>query len=427
MSTSSSTGDRRLVAVAAGLLMMLVSDPARSTTLRVPDAYGTISAANTVAVAGDTILVAPGDYDEGLVHLVPGVRLLSEAGRELTHVEIRLVVVSPGSSTPPATIIDGFSLSADLIVVSVQDVPGVVISNNRITNRDAYSAVFALSPITLVDNWIESRDGLPIDLSYYAPVTVPGPLTMIGNVFIGGEKCINVTDNLECAPFITSAVVDHNTILSVYGQFGLPCEIEWFPCVSGVVFANSIFYRSWFTLCDPGDIVFHYSDLFDVTGCVGSPDGTNISSDPLFCDPTGQDEFGDPAPFDVRLQPGSPAIGSAEAGANMGAPLPDGCDVVSVDDGVPPPMIALAVSPNPTTGPVVVTVRVPDGRLTPPVRIIDVTGRLVARLAPAPGDPTVFAWDGSTLGGVYAAPGVYFVAVDAGTRAPLRRAFVVIE
>ena len=84
----------RLIWGLAGLLA--VGDGATAATLRVPDAYPAIASAIGSAVAGDTVLVAPGVYtncDDGpctarVADIFEGLTLLSEGGPDVTLLEL---------------------------------------------------------------------------------------------------------------------------------------------------------------------------------------------------------------------------------------------------------------------------------------------------------------------------------------------------
>lgn len=63
--------------VLAALVAALISGPASAAILVVPDSFGTIGVALSVAVSGDTVVVRPGTYPEHLT-LVDGVVLLAD-------------------------------------------------------------------------------------------------------------------------------------------------------------------------------------------------------------------------------------------------------------------------------------------------------------------------------------------------------------
>lgn len=396
---------------------MLVScagaSTANATTHHVPDEFSTIEAANAIASPGDTILVAPGAYEEGVLQLVPGIRLLSQAGASATTVDVASIQLNDPGIAPPTTIIDGFDLHAASTVINVGNVPNTVVSNNRMTNETNSFCVSALSPISLVGNYIEGWT--PFRLRYWEPVSVPGSLVLVDNVFVGFEECLRLYNHLDCPTFVTDIVFDHNTVAS-NAFFG--CEVSWAMCIEPAAATNSIFYRVRFADCDPGDIVFSYNTLFDTEGCVGAPDETNITDDPLFCDPDGSS-----GELDLRLQPGSPAIGAAQDGSNMGAPLPAGCEVVAVSPHAPARPAVVSVTPNPTSGPVTITLR--DESAGAHVGIFDLAGRLVARLT-AHGTGEI-RWDGRTTAGEPAAPGVYYAGIVRGGLVGGQRAFVIVN
>lgn len=91
-------GERVAVSVAATLIgASLLTGAASAATLRVPSEYATIQLALDQTVAGDSVLVAPGTYDQwetrpgigsALAFLDNGVTLLSEAGPESTTLRV---------------------------------------------------------------------------------------------------------------------------------------------------------------------------------------------------------------------------------------------------------------------------------------------------------------------------------------------------
>jgi hypothetical protein len=88
--------------------------------------------------------------------------------------------------------------------------------------------------------------------------------------------------------------------------------------------------------------------------------------------------------------------------------------------------------PNPTTGPTnfrysLVADDFADGVSTVSLRILDVRGREVARIAaPAIVGQHSLGWDGKTAGGKRAAAGVYFAHLDVGRRQAIRK-FVLVH
>jgi parallel beta-helix repeat protein len=103
---------RLVVLVGAGAV--LCPSPAAAHTLHVPAQYATIQHALYVASAGDTILVAPGDYYEDIVWPArQSLHLISEAGPEVTSINgmgAGSVIRFP-AAVDATTLIEGFTIT----------------------------------------------------------------------------------------------------------------------------------------------------------------------------------------------------------------------------------------------------------------------------------------------------------------------------
>ena len=104
-----------------GACLALPAGPANAAVLRVPSGHATIQEAVLAAVAGDTVLVAPGTYQE-LIRMKDGVVLRSSDGPGVTFLD------SPGIGETPklerlfecidvgrSTVIEGFELRAGMV------------------------------------------------------------------------------------------------------------------------------------------------------------------------------------------------------------------------------------------------------------------------------------------------------------------------
>jgi hypothetical protein len=82
-----SSSPRRSLPGLSAVGLLLLPSGTLAATLRVPAEFTTIRAAVLAAVQGDTILVAPGTYDQGgdLLPIRSGVSLVSEEGYEVTN------------------------------------------------------------------------------------------------------------------------------------------------------------------------------------------------------------------------------------------------------------------------------------------------------------------------------------------------------
>ena len=79
--------------------------------------------------------------------------------------------------------------------------------------------------------------------------------------------------------------------------------------------------------------------------------------------------------------------------------------------------IVIMASPNPARRTASVIFALPE-RAEASVRVFDLAGRLVARLAQAefPAGPVRLTWDGRNDSGRQVAPGLYFIRVAAGSQ-----------
>ena len=99
---------------------------ATAETRHVPSEYSDIQSAINAAVAGDTILVAPGTYYENLVIDGKDLRIVSEAGRDYTIID--------GQSLAPVVIFRGAITRSSLL-------SGFQIINGRATFRDPVTGI----------------------------------------------------------------------------------------------------------------------------------------------------------------------------------------------------------------------------------------------------------------------------------------------
>lgn len=84
-----------------------------TTTLRVPSVYPTIQAAIAASIAGDTVLVAPGEYTENINFIARKARLRSEAGAAATTIKAANAAVPTVQfmgGEDSLSVIDGFTV-----------------------------------------------------------------------------------------------------------------------------------------------------------------------------------------------------------------------------------------------------------------------------------------------------------------------------
>ncbi|HPC11877.1 MAG TPA: FlgD immunoglobulin-like domain containing protein, partial [candidate division Zixibacteria bacterium] len=149
----------------------------------------------------------------------------------------------------------------------------------------------------------------------------------------------------------------------------------------------------------------------DLPGCAVSffTMPNNLIADPMFCYLT---------PDDYRLEAGSPCVGAASDGGNMGA-APTGCSATDVGSDPDPPLAAAFRLdqnwPNPFNPSTAIGYTLPQSSH---VRLVvyDVLGRVVRVLVDAhrPAGAHTAEWDGLTSSGAPAASGVYVYRFTAG-------------
>lgn len=128
----------------AAALLALLASPTFAAVLRVPLQYGTIQAALNAAAPGDTILVAPGNYNETLTWpSADGIRLVSEAGFSFTTIDAQQAgrVITIQGSHGRNTVLEGFTITGGLMMTSRNHGAGLFVDSsptiraNRITGN----------------------------------------------------------------------------------------------------------------------------------------------------------------------------------------------------------------------------------------------------------------------------------------------------
>ena len=340
-------------------------------TWRVPSDAATIAAALDSAAAGDTVLVAPGTYNEGGLVVDENIVIVSEAGPESTVVDAQNASTSVFTlNTVAGTMrLEGFTFKRAqspttgggiYMFGSSPTIVGCVIAGNSITAGGGISAVNS-SPT--IDN-----------------------CTIYGNTGLGGIYYDAASGgSVECC-----------IIAGTVSGSGLYCIMSADPNVSDTdVYDN-----------DGGDSI------------CGTDGGGNFSADPRLCDP---------ASGDYHLQPTSPC---ARQAAGLVGALGIGCGLgeYQTDEVMPPGMrprnparkVGLELLADSETEPVAggsihlqYSVPVP-GRVL--ITIHDVLGRCARTLVDGDvrsGSGEVI-WDGTDVRGATVASGVYFARMVYG-------------
>ena len=418
-------------------LLLAVSVPARSATIRVPADQPTIQAGVNAATVGDTVLVGPGTYLENVI-VDRRVALLSEAGAEVTTID--------GQGIAPTVLveydvdhasIEGFRVTGGFdqgwynaagIDVELQTTQGghATIRRNIVEHNLAlYGAggIFAVNEAIVEENVIQYNNEAPTNS--ISAMNVSGVVER-NTIRYNGRNDLRIVWLNGTSTFAWNAIVDnaatnntvviqnggsihHNTIArngqAIFGTVLLggddPIEFR----------NNLIVHGNWDGLrcVDFGASSVECNDVWGVgssyngecAGMLGSEG--NFSEDPLFCEAAGGD---------YRLKAESPcAPANSPPGCGLIGALPVGCGVAGVPSETPPVDLRLTVIPNPVRG----MARFELGTVAPltPLNIFDSQGRLIEQLlmqddhwewSPSSVIPAGIYFARPEVGGVGAAP-----------------------
>jgi C1A family cysteine protease len=243
-----------------------------SGTLRVPSEYATITAALDDAASGDTILVAPGTYDEGPLLIDQNIVLVSEAGAESTSIIAAPALAAPAAGTALLSL-ESVNNACQVIGFTLADFesPG---TGGGIVVKDAEPRI---AECVVARNSVPAGAGIMVENS--------SPL------------------------IVNCTIVDNSGLAGIYFNAASSGLVD--KClVTGTGDGAGIY-------CNSTGPVIGCSDLYDNFGGMivgGSDGGGNFSEDPLYC---GR------ALGDYSLQDGSPCLAGYGCG-QVGA-LGEGC------------------------------------------------------------------------------------------------------
>jgi hypothetical protein len=269
----------------AGPLPLTVCTPPTN-ALRVPSEYLTIMDAIIAAVDDDTVLVAPGLYQENIDFLGKRILLLSEGGSEVT-------TLSPAvAGAPTVRFISG-------------EEAGTELSGFTLTGGDGQHAIL----ISNLSNPLIHHNVIRDHVSYEHNATAIG--SYASNPIIEFNLFIHTRSLGGIGIFTGGGTIQNNT-------FDDNSRGYWSQGV-GVIARNNIVTNSLeFGIGASGFAVNDYNCTYNnvVEYCCGAIPGANdITEDPLYCDPLVSD---------YNLAPGSLCIASGFGGVNRGA-YPDIC------------------------------------------------------------------------------------------------------
>ena len=378
----------------------VLAAPAFAAVLRVPSQYATLKLASQAAVAEDTILIAPGTYDQlGQASTIrSGVCVISEEGREVTTLTGfgsggLGFIHNPGVTTPSR--LQGLTINAGSHAIR----HFTVVEDNRIItvwrgaggwwatlssscefrgniiegDADRRFEMFPDPPAAVV--WTFERNLIMQDDIFSSFGFIDGPVSQ--RLVLRNNTAVNFQGLDVGLQGQTSIEVVNNLFFGTGGEFGY-AEL-W--CSGFQHVSYDIRYNDWWN-----------SQNLSCQYGVG-----NLFSNPMLCSPgTG----------DYRLHSSSPLIGAGENGTTIGA-FGVGCGVTAglPDDAESPRAgIRLEVSPNPVRART--EFRISGAAKPQALEIYDSAGRVVDIIEPG---RAPYVWEPSSS----VRPGVYFVRLRA--------------
>ena len=283
-------------------------------TINVPQDYSTIQSAIQAAQDGDTVLVAPGNYNETIDFLSKGITLESSGGPAVTIIDAggKDTAIKILECGPKQCVFSGFTVrngagsaanaittegSSPLITGNIFGPP----AKSAPTNYAIYAANSTASPLDiLIEGNIFNESGC-IALDYYfSDASQP---KIASNLFLNNfctaidflqpGSNFQITNNTMVGNargiggYMTGNALVKNNIIA-WNNTGLEI-VSWESM--DVIWQNNLVIGN----------NLNYSGIPDQTGING-----NISVDPMFLDPAGND---------YHLSPASPAINAGDTGS----------------------------------------------------------------------------------------------------------------
>jgi len=441
-----------------GLVSFFLAGAASATTWHVPADAPTIQAGIDSASAGDIVLVACGTYYEHGVSMKSGVCLRSETGEPdcvtIDAEQLGRVIIC--ENLTGATSIEGLTITGGLLPPT--DIGGGILClDSELAMTDCLitlnqaggggGAFCARSSVTITGCVFSENIGDGVGAGGLRLSTCQGTVSDCvfasnwsidgGGIYIRAGStplithCLFVDNEAQfwggaIACDQSAPIIRHCTLVD--NEAGHTGGGIWYTYEVTITIENTIvaFSREGGGICEfpntghPSEYAISCCDVFgnaegDYTGDLEKQTGIsgNFSLNPLFCDVAGGDfTVGENSP----CLPGNHPYGYE---CDLIGAYGQGCGAVSVSDGAMASVKPiLHASPNPFRNSIAMTYLA--GTHGSVVSIFDISGRLVTSYDVASPAGTI-TWDGTTLSGHAAAPGTYFIRLEARGATETRR------
>ena len=331
----------RLAIVA--FFIFFVTTPAFSTTIYVPDDYGTIQEAINASVNGDTVIVRPGKYVENIDFIGKAITVTSEQGAVVTTIDGNQAgsVVAFQSGEGANSVLDGFTITNG---VSSQYGGGIFcdssspsITRNIISENTSYATGGGIccnySSPTITNNTIKENMAVSMGGGI---ICNRGDTVVMNNTI--SHNTADRGGGIYC--YLTTSEITNNTISMNTADKGggIFCFFPGPTVSSSILWANNATLGAEMWVGNSATLTISYSDVdggqsscYVETGSTLNWGAGMIDSDPLFYDPDGLD--GNPY-NDFRLKQDPCQQGVYNSCVDAGDPASQMIDGSTRTDGV---------------------------------------------------------------------------------------------